>query len=167
MGKIVHKNRLFKVEMITNIKRKRYDYFKVIKRDTIVVLPFLDKKHIILERQYRPPLGMTIYEIPAGHIEKGDSPLKTVNKELEEETGYVASKIRLLTVIYPSPGVLSSKEYIFVAEGLRKTKPALEFDEDISVVKMPVDKAMKMIKSNRIKDSKTIIALLYHKYIVG
>ncbi len=167
MGKILHKNRLFSVELqkIT-VRKRKTDYYRVVKRDTAAVLPFIDKDRILLERQYRPPIELKIYEIPAGHLEKSDSPASAARRELEEETGYKCSKIKLLTTTYPSPGVLTSKEYLFMATGLKKGKQSLDKDENISLIRVKIGTAIDMIKSGEIKDSKTIAAILYYKSFV-
>jgi ADP-ribose pyrophosphatase len=169
MGKIVHSNRLFKVERQNILVRgKRVDYYRVLKNNTSAILPLIDKSHILLERQLRSPVGLKVYEIPAGHLKKGDTPLRAAKRELEEETGYKCSKIRLLTVTYPSPGILSSKEYIFVAEGLRKGRLHLDKDEEISLIGVSLEIAIDMIKSGEISDAKSIVAILYYcNFILG
>jgi ADP-ribose pyrophosphatase len=163
MGKILHTNRLFKVERLNLVVRgKKVDYFRVLKNDVSVILPLIDKEHILLERQFRPAIGLRVYEVPAGHFEKGDTAIRAAKRELEEETGYKCSKIKLLTVTYPSSGILSNKEYIFVAKGLKIGRQNLDKDEDISFVGISLETAIKMIKSGEISDAKTIVAILYY-----
>lgn len=168
MGKILHKNRMFSVESQDLLVRgRKVEYYRVVKRDTSVILPFVDKGHILLERQYRPPVGLKMYEIPAGHLENGDNPARAAKRELEEETGYKCSRVRLLAVTYPSPGILTSKEYVYLAEGLSKGgRLSLDKDEEIGFSIISIKDAIKMIKSNRIKDAKTIAAILYYKCFV-
>jgi ADP-ribose pyrophosphatase len=149
-----------------NVRGKRVDYYRVVKRDVAVILPFLDRDHILLERQYRPPIGLKIFEIPAGHLNKGDTPASAAKRELEEETGYRCSRLKRLAVTYPSPGILSNKEYIYAAEGLKKGKISLDKDEEISFIGINIRTAIEMIKRNEIKDAKTIAAILYYKNFV-
>jgi ADP-ribose pyrophosphatase len=164
MGKILNKNRLFKVERQNlTVRGKGVDYYRIVKKDTAVILPFLDKDHILLERQYRPPIGLKIFEIPAGHLKNKDTPISAAKRELEEETGYKCSRLKLLAVTYPSPGILSNKEYIYMAEGLKKGKLSLDKDEEISHIGINIRTAIKMIKTNEIRDAKTIVAILYYK----
>ncbi len=167
MGKILTKNRLFKVERQNlTVRGKKTDYYRVVKNDVAVILPFITKDHILLERQYRPPIGIKIFEIPAGHLKNKESPLSAAKRELEEETGFKCSQIKLLAVTYPSPGILTSKEYIYMAHGLKKGKTSLDKDEEISFVGINIKTAIEMIKKNEIKDAKTIAAILYYKNFV-
>jgi ADP-ribose pyrophosphatase len=159
----IHKNNFFSVEELTLSRNgKKFKNYRVAKPDVSVILPLIDKNHILLEKQYRPPVSHYIYEIPAGHIDKGESPIQAAKRELEEETGYVSSNIKLLAVTYPSPGILGTTEYVYVAKNLKKSKRSLDDDEEISIKKVSINTALKMIKSNQIKDDKTIVAILYY-----
>ncbi|MFI5412574.1 MAG: NUDIX hydrolase [Candidatus Micrarchaeales archaeon] len=167
MAKIIHSNRSFKVEEIPiTVRGKKLKYYGIVCADTVGILPITRKGYILLERQYRPPTRTTLYEIPAGHIENGEKPINTAMRELEEETGYKASKIKQINFFYPSPGILCRKEYLCMAWDLKKSKLHLDKDEIIKTEEVSISKAIKMIKSNRISDGKTIIAILYYKFFI-
>jgi ADP-ribose pyrophosphatase len=125
------------------------------------VLPFIDKENIILIKQYRYAIGEVTYEIPAGKIDAGETPLECITRELQEETGYKAKKFELLLFFYPIVALSNELLHIFSAFDLKEG--SLNPDEDEFVEKEIVSfkNALEMIKGGRIKDSKTIIALLY------
>ena len=120
----------------------------------------IDKGHVILVKQHRFPHG-DVLEIPAGTLENGESPKKCAFRELHEETGYKAKKMTPLISFYPSVGYNTEIIHCFLATGLIKIDGLkLDYDEDISVVNIELKKLLRMIKSGKIIDSKTICAVL-------
>ena len=69
----------------------------------VAVLPFLDKETVVMVRQFRHPMGRVTIEVPAGKLDKGERPLASVKRELQEETGYRAGKIIKLNSFWPTP----------------------------------------------------------------
>ena len=125
------------------------------------ILAFDEKGKIILVRQHRFPLGY-ILEIPAGTLEKGESPKRCALREIQEETGYKAKKMTHLITYYPSVGYNTEEIHCFVASGLTQVKKKLDTDEFITVKKMELPRLIKMIKSGKIIDSKTICAVMVY-----
>ena len=124
------------------------------------MLAFDEKNKVILVKQHRFPHGYVL-EIPAGTLEKRETPIKCAFRELEEETGYRAKKMTPLITYYPSIGYNSEVIYCFLASGLKKIAGLkLDDDEILSVVKMDIQKLLRMIKFGKIQDSKTICAVL-------
>jgi ADP-ribose pyrophosphatase len=123
------------------------------------VVPFVDKENIILLRQFRYSVGKWIYEIPAGTLEKGESPEVCAVRELEEETGYRAGSVRKLVRHYTSPGFCDEEMHIYVAEELTLTKPDPEDYECLETEKVSLGSAIEMIRDGKITDGKTIAAL--------
>ena len=129
-------------------------------RGAAAMLAFDEKNKVILVRQHRFPHGYVL-EIPAGTLEKREESIKCAFRELEEETGYRAKKMIPLITYYPSIGYNSEIIYCFLASGLKKIAGLkLDDDEILSVVKMDLQKLLRMIKSGKIQDSKTICAVL-------
>ncbi len=129
-------------------------------RGAAAMLAFDEKQKVILVKQHRFPHGYVL-EIPAGTLEKRENLLKCANRELEEETGYRAKKMSPLITYYPSIGYNTEVIHCFVATGLKKISDlSLDDDEILSVVKMDLKKLLKMIKTGKIQDSKTICAVL-------
>ena len=125
------------------------------------VLAFDEKGKIILVRQHRFPRGY-ILEIPAGTLEKGESPKRCALREIQEETGYKAKGMVHLITYYPSVGYSKEAIHCFVASGLTRVKRKLDTDEFITVKKMEIPKLIKMIKSGKIIDSKTIVTVMVY-----
>ena len=125
------------------------------------ILAFDEKDRIILVRQHRYPHGYVL-EIPAGTLEKGESPKRCALREIQEETGYKAKGMSHLITYYPSVGYNTEAIHCFVASGLTQVKRKLDTDEFITVKKMELSKLIKMIKSGKIIDSKTICAVMVY-----
>jgi ADP-ribose pyrophosphatase len=133
---------------------------EVIEHPGAAAMLAIEKGKLLLVKQHRFPHGFVL-EIPAGTLNKGESPRKCAFRELKEETGYEARKMTPLVKYYPSIGYNTEVIHCFVASGIKKVS-GLELDEDeiISVVKIDFRKALKMVLSGKIADSKTICAVL-------
>ena len=129
-------------------------------RGAAAMLAFDEKGKVILVKQHRFPHGYVL-EIPAGTLDKGESPKKCAFREIKEETGYSAKKMTSLITYYPSIGYNKEVIHCFLASGLKKSGSLkLDDDEIISVIKMDLKKLIQMIKTGKIIDSKTICAVL-------
>lgn len=128
---------------------------------SVAVVPLLDDGRVVLIRQFRLAAGGVIWEVPAGHIERGDDPEACARRELEEETGYRAGKVERLFEAYLSPGSSTELMRFFLATGLEKAEQRTEEDEMISVEPVGVEKVLRMIASNEIRDAKSIAAIAY------
>ncbi len=121
---------------------------------------YIENDAVLLVKQYRYAYGETLYEIPAGKLEKGEDPSCTALRELEEEAGIKAEEAKLLFIDYPTPGYTNEKIYIYeVKDGVR-TKQNLDDGEFLTAEFIPLDRAKQMLKTGEIKDGKTVIALL-------
>jgi len=129
-------------------------------RGAAAMLAFDEDNKVILVKQHRFPHGYVL-EIPAGTLEKKEEPINCAFRELEEETGYRARKMTPLITYYPSIGYNTEVIHCFLASGLKKVADLkLDDDEILSVVKIDMQKLLRMIKSGKIQDSKTICAVL-------
>ncbi|NLM41101.1 MAG: NUDIX hydrolase [Firmicutes bacterium] len=126
------------------------------------VLVVQDGKVLLVE-QYRPAAGRQMLELPAGTIDRSESPLDCARRELEEETGYSAENWEVLGHIYPTPGYTNEVLHLFCASGLTKGEQRLEEGEDIDVRWIPLEEVEAMIDRGEINDAKTIISVL--KYL--
>lgn len=134
----------------------------VVHPGSVVIIPVLDDGRIVLIRQFRYAAGRYLWELVAGHKEPGEDPAKGARRELLEETGYTARKIRKLFDIFPSPGLLGERMDIYLAEGLTKGRATPEDDERISQRIVTLDEAERWIREARICDAKTIAGLLFY-----
>jgi ADP-ribose pyrophosphatase len=127
------------------------------------VLAFASPTKILLVKQFRYPVGKFTLEIPAGKLAKGEDPMACVKRELEEETVFVASKIKKLLSFYPTAAFSDEVIHLYVAEGLRPTRMNPDDDEYIQLVTMSPARLQSVIHAGRIRDSKTLIAYLAWK----
>lgn len=129
----------------------------------VAAIPLLPGGKIILIKQFRKPVEEVIYEIPAGKLESGEGAEQCMERELEEETGYRAGKLRKLLSYYPSPGFSSELIHLFLATDLEKKKQNWEDDEFLEMVILEFDESLRMIEKGKIRDGKTIIGLFLTK----
>jgi ADP-ribose pyrophosphatase len=134
---------------------------------SVVVLPVLSDGRIVLIRQYRHAAGQYLWELVAGHKEPNETAAAGVHRELLEETGYTARRLRKLLEIFPSPGLLGERMDIFLAEGLTKGTAQPEEDERITQRIVTLSEAEKWIRSGKIRDSKSVAGILYYARFVA
>ncbi|HEY7679998.1 MAG TPA: NUDIX hydrolase [Terriglobia bacterium] len=130
-------------------------------RGSAVILPCLPGGRIVLIRQFRLAARSSLWELPAGSIDAGESARQTARRELEEETGYRSSQWRKLVEFYPSPGFLDERMTLFLAANVLPGAPRPEADERILVRSFRLSELLGMISSGRIRDGKTLVGLLY------
>ena len=123
------------------------------------VVPMKEDGTVILIRQYRHAAGGYIYEIPAGKLHPGEDPKLCAARELQEEIGYRADSLVLLTSILTTPGFTDEVIHIYKGTGLTKGKQDLDHDEVIEIVELPLEKALAQIIDGTIRDGKTIVGL--------
>jgi ADP-ribose pyrophosphatase len=123
----------------------------------VAVIALIDDKLLVVE-QYRKPFDKSLIEIPAGKLDAGEEPLEAAKRELEEETGYKAGSIRLLSSFYTSPGFADEKIYLYLAENLLQGEVHLDEDEFLDCSAITMEEAEQYIAEGRIGDAKTIMA---------
>lgn len=116
---------------------------------------------ILLVRQFRYPYEQELYEIPAGKLNQGEDPALTAIRELEEEGGIKAQSVEKLFDVYPTPAYTNEIIRIYRAVGISNSRPHLDDDEFLSAEWFSKEQLKSMIESGKIKDAKTLIALLY------
>ncbi|MBI3894292.1 MAG: NUDIX hydrolase [Acidobacteria bacterium] len=129
-------------------------------RGSAVVLPRMSDGRILLVRQFRFPAGRFLWELPAGSLDPGETPLQTARRELAEETGYRATKWRKLVEFFASPGFLDEKMTIFLAQDIRPGIATPEADERIQARFFEVRELQTLIRQGKLRDGKTLIGLL-------
>jgi ADP-ribose pyrophosphatase len=125
------------------------------------VVPFLDAQTVVLLRQYRYAARATLWEVPAGKLDRGEQPELCAARELEEETGYVARRLTRLGRILTTPGFTNEVIHLFRADELHAGVQALEADESLHPVPVKLDEALAMIDRGEIVDAKSVCALLH------
>ena len=132
-----------------------------------VIVPVFDDGTVALVRQYRHPAVRYLLEVPAGTLAQGERPEIGAARELKEELGLVAARLEKLSEFFVSPGFCEEKMWVYLATELSQGEQALEDDEIIDVVRLPIGDALEMITSGEIEDAKTIIGLMLAAPRVG
>ena len=125
----------------------------------VAVLPLLADGRVVLERQFRYPLGRVMLEIPAGKLEPGEEPLRCGQRELREETGYTACEWAPAAQIHNAPAYCDEVIHIWFARGLSLGERALDDGEFIDTCILTADEYDAAAASGAITDVKTLIAL--------
>ena len=123
------------------------------------ILCITEDKNVLLIKQFRYVYDEIIYEIPAGKLEKGEDPYDAALRELEEETGYKATSLEPLGIIYPTCGYSNEKIHLYLAKDIKPGIKHLDDDEFVEPSYISLEEVKKMILSNEIKDAKTICAI--------
>ncbi len=124
-----------------------------------VILPARPDGAILLVRQYRHAAGRSLWELPAGTVDAGETPLACARRELTEETGYQARRWRLWLRFFPSPGLLDEEMFVYVAAQLMPGACRPEDDERIETRWFSRREWRRLLDEGRIHDGKTLAAL--------
>lgn len=131
----------------------------------VAIIPITDDGKIILVEQYRKALERSIIEIPAGKLEKGESPETTARRELEEETGFGCHELTYIQSFATSPGFADEVIHLYAAKQLFTIENKADLDEDefVSLMEVTLEEAEQMVKEQKIYDAKTAFAILWLK----
>ena len=130
------------------------------------IVAITSNNKVVLVKQYRKAIEKELWEIPAGKIERGESPKECAIRELKEETGYSAESMKLIHKFYTSAGFSNQKIYIFLAENLTPGERDFDEDEFLEVHEIDKDEVYNMIEKNEIEDAKTSIGMLLIKELI-
>jgi rSAM/selenodomain-associated transferase 1 len=139
-------------------RRTSYTYLAVPR--AVFVVPVTDSGEIVLVRQYRHPVRDWTLEVPAGSVEEGESPLAAAERELAEEVGGRARGWRRLTTFYSSSAHLSLRSDAFLATGVVLGTPQPGEDEEVTVIRLPVEEALGRARAGTLVEGQTALALL-------
>jgi ADP-ribose pyrophosphatase len=129
---------------------------------SVVVLPVFKDGRVLLIRQYRHSVGEFLWELVAGRKEPNEMPVAAARRELIEETGYTAKRLRKLMRVVPTPGFVNEWMWIFAAEGLTEGVAQPEEDEKIMPRIFTLKQTEKMIERGTLRDAKSICGILYY-----
>ena len=125
------------------------------------VVPFVSPSEVLLIRQYRHAAGGTIFEVPAGKLDPGESPRACAARELEEEAGCRAGRLVELGWIWTTPGFTDERIYLFAAFDLAPVPHRHDADEVIETVRLGLDEALGLVWRGELNDAKSALALLH------
>ena len=127
------------------------------------IVAITDDNKVVLVKQFRKPIEKPIFEIPAGKLEKNESPKECAERELKEETGYSAKNIKLIHKFFTSAGFSNEILFVYLATGLTPGENNLDADEFLDVYEIELEEAYNMVLKNDVEDAKTSIGLLLVK----
>jgi ADP-ribose pyrophosphatase len=132
----------------------------------VIMIAELPNGKLLFERQFRYPLDRVFLELPAGKIHPGEDTLLTAQRELQEETGYVAHDWHYLGVIHPCIGYSDERIEIFFARGLTHVGHALDDGEFLEVHELGLAEAIEAVRDGRLTDGKSVAGLLWAERVL-
>jgi len=161
-GKVIN----LRVDMV-ELPDRKYSKREIVEHGGAVgIVAVTPEGKLLFVKQFRKTVEDVLLEIPAGKIEKDEDPETCALRELEEETGYTTSKITKMLDFYTSPGFSNEVIHIYLAEDLVQGEACPDEDEYIEAVSLSLEEILDLIKKGEVKDSKTIIAMLYYQNIL-
>jgi ADP-ribose pyrophosphatase len=170
---VIHRGKKFDFERVNLAPAGSEPVWREVVRHpgAVCILPLLEptvdhpEPRLVLIRNHRFAIGgksgSLLWEIPAGTMEPGESPEQTGGRELEEEAGYRAGRLSVLTSFYTTPGMTDERMVALFASDLTVIGQRLEGDERIEVHVFPVTEVMRMIDCGEIVDGKTVLTVLF------
>lgn len=168
--KLIDSRKIYRGHIIELVKDRfilNRDREKVVTRElvrhpgAVVVIPRVDRRHILLLKQFRYAAQGDLWEVVAGTLERGEPTLRCAKRELEEETGFRAKRFRFVTRFLPAPGISDELMTLYIADGLYAGTKNLDHDEWIEHEVVSLRRAERMIRTGLIRDAKTILAILW------
>jgi ADP-ribose pyrophosphatase len=167
--RVIHEGRhlTFRVDTVADADGRRHTR-EIAAHPGAVVVAALDGEQVLLVRQFRSAIGAPLLELPAGTLDRGpdgatEDPALAAPRELGEETGYRASRWRLLARFWSAPGFTDERMHLFLATGLAPIDgyAGPEPDERLRLERMPWRDAVAMAEAGDIQDAKSLVGLFW------
>ncbi len=144
------------------------EYFTIEREDVVVIIALTEENNLILVRQFRQPVNSVNLELPAGHINKGETPENAAHRELLEETGYQCKNLKKIGACYASAGIMNNTIHYFLGKDAKQiSEQDLDQNEEIEIQLTVFKTALKMIESGKIKDLGSVNGVfLAEKHII-
>jgi len=134
----------------------------VVHPGAVLIVPVLRDGRLVVERQYRYPVGRVLIEFPAGKLDPGEAELATAQRELAEEAGLAAARWTPLGRIHSVVGYSNEAIDFYVAEELTHVGAKLDAGEFLEICTMSLDEMLAALDRGEITDAKTVAALLLY-----
>ena len=171
--RILNRNNLFHGHIfnIENVQlelpdHRNRNYELVNHRDSVTIVPVTDSRKILFVSQYRIGAEQDLLELPAGVIERNETPKECAAREIREEVGMTAGDLYLLGSCYLVPGYCTELNYMFLAQKLSPSPLQPDDDEFLNIVAMPIDEVFQKALGGYLKDSKSLAALFLSQSII-
>lgn len=159
----IYEGRIFRVEQaLVRLPDGNRAYRDVVKHPgAVAILAWPSSDTIVLVKQFRYATGEELWEIPAGKLEPGEDPAACAARELSEEAGFRPQLLKHVYSFYTSPGFSSELLYLYEAKNLIWSPGSTDDDEFLTTSTITIQEALRWLNQKRIRDAKTIIALLW------
>lgn len=155
-GKLVHLSRV-----TVRLPNGEQSFREIVRHPgAVAMVPLTAEGEVILVQQFRLASNRIMLEIPAGTLEPGEEPQVAAERELQEEIGYRPGRLTSLGGEFTAPGYTTEFIHLYLAEDLEAAPLAVDDDEFLEIVTLPLDEALRRVESGTIQDGKTIAALL-------
>jgi ADP-ribose pyrophosphatase len=139
----------------------------VVHPGAVMMIPLLEDGRLVLERQFRYPMGRVMTEFPAGKLDPGEDPLTCAKRELLEETGYVAREWARAGVLHPIVSYSTEFIEVWFARGLTLRQRSLDEEEFLEVFTSTLPELLDGCREGRITDAKTMIGTLWLQNVMS
>jgi ADP-ribose pyrophosphatase len=139
----------------------------VVHPGAVVVVPLLDDGRVVLERQFRYPVGLVMVEFPAGKLDAGEDPLVCGQRELLEETGYSAREWARAGAMHLAIGYSTEIIHIYFARGLSLGARQLDHGEFVDVISAGAEEVLRWCGDGTVTDAKTLACALWLRNVVS
>ena len=133
----------------------------------VMMIPLFDDGTVLMERQFRYPVGEVMLEFPAGKLDPQEGALRCGERELEEETGYSAARWDYLTRIHPVISYSTEFIDVFLARDLTAGQAKLDDGEFLETFIVPAGQVLDWVRQGRITDVKTIIGAFWLEKVIS
>jgi ADP-ribose pyrophosphatase len=139
----------------------------VVHPGAVVIIPLLDDGRLVLERQYRYPVGKVLIEFPAGKLDPGEDVLACARRELLEETGYSAREWARAGVLHPVISYSTEFIEVWFARGLTEGRATLDEGEFLEVMTATPQELLAWCRDGRVTDAKTLVGMLWLQNVLS
>lgn len=133
----------------------------------VAIVPLLEDGRVVLERQYRHPVGRVMVEFPAGKLNPGEDPLLCAQRELLEETGYTAREWAYAGTMHPCIGYADESIGIWFARGLTLGERQLDEAEFLDVITATPAQLLAWCRQGQVTDGKTLSCALWVQNVLS
>jgi len=159
----IARTRLFHVEKLdlefSNGTVTQYERLHSSSRGAVLVVPLLNENTVLLIREYAAGVHRYELALPKGRIEQNESHLEAANRELQEEVGYGANKLRLLSSLTLAPGYFGHVTHIVLAEDLFEQRLTGDEPEEIEVIPWKLSRLKELLEHEECTEARSIAAL--------